>query len=182
MGFVTSTTSGVGRGRQAAGFTLAESLLASAILAISAVAIVAPVLASRQQSSAADVHATAIGLARELIEEIAAKPLMNADGTTSWGPSVGQTTRSQYVCVGNYHGYADTSSGMAMSDGTAVGLPNDVTYSRSVTVEYRATPAGAAVVSGDFALVTVTVNPSKGPAVKLQQLMVNVPLKRKTNP
>jgi Tfp pilus assembly protein PilV len=181
MGFATSTTDPVCKHAAAPAFTLAESLIASVVLAVAAVAIVGPIMASRQQTGAADTNSAALALARQLIEEIAAKPLMNPDGTTSWGPSAGQTSRSQYNSVGNYNGYVDVSAGMTMLNGTAVNLPAGTTYSRTVAVEYRSSPAGLAVVSGDYAMVTVTVNPSNGPSVRLSQLLTRVPLKRNTN-
>jgi hypothetical protein len=48
----------------------------------------------------------------------------------------------------------------------------------AVAIEFRDAPDGLAVVSGDFAMVTVTVTDPSGQAWSLQQLAMNVPLTR----
>jgi len=47
-----------------------------------------------------------------------------------------------------------------------------------VKFEYRSSPSGPAVVSGDYALVTVTVTPSEGTPVQLSQLLTRISLAR----
>ena len=161
------------------GFTLAESLIACSVLAVAAVAIVAPILASRQQAAAADANGVAVALARQLLEEIAAKSFADpTDGNTVLGPGGTETSRSLFDNPDDYHGYSDSTPGLAMVGGTSVSLPGSMQYTRTVTVEYRSGPSGPVVTSGDFALVTVTVTPSKGAAVQLSQLLTRAPLKR----
>ena len=64
-----------------------------------------------------------------------------------------------------------TASGAAITwNGTDV-------YSRSVQMEYRATASGAAVVSGDYLLITVTVTMPHGHQVSVQD-----PVERASQP
>jgi len=179
MAFATLTTDGCSRSPAASGFTLAESLVASVILAVAAIAIVAPIMAARQQTAAADTTSEALSLARQLLEEITAKPFSDpTDGNTVLGPEADETGRSLFDNVDDYSGYSDSSSGLSMLSGVGVNPTSSVQYTRTVSVEYRASPSSPAVSSGDFALVTVTVTPSQGGPVQLSQLVTRVSLKR----
>src|SRR5205085_9332145 len=82
------------------GFTLAESLTASVVLAASVVAISGAMSASYQQSSQQGETAVALDLARELMEEIASKPMSIAAPYNDYpGWSSGQHDRSKYDTV-----------------------------------------------------------------------------------
>jgi Tfp pilus assembly protein PilV len=60
------------------GFLLMEATIATVILAVAAVGIVDLLLSAQQQQQALQENATAVLLARQLIEEIAAKPFGSA--------------------------------------------------------------------------------------------------------
>jgi prepilin-type N-terminal cleavage/methylation domain-containing protein len=138
------------------GFTLTESLLASVLLAVIVTGLCTVVAATHQNSTAGEQLATAHMLARQLMEEIAARP---------------------YGQLGDYHGYSQTSSGLAMADGTTVPLDGGA-FRREVAVQYRASPAGPNTPSGDFAVVTVTVTSPGASQATLRQLFANVELRR----
>jgi Tfp pilus assembly protein PilV len=149
------------------GFTLAEGLIASVVLAFAAAGISASLGASYQQNESVEQMATSVALARELMEEISAKPFDDPNGTSALGPETGETSRALFDNVDDYHGYTDTTDSTSERTitsfaGTAVSVGNGQVYTRSVAVEYRTTPSGSAATSGDFALVTVTVTPPAG--------------------
>jgi Tfp pilus assembly protein PilV len=93
-----------GRGRRS-GFTVVEALLAAVVLAVVFTGLSDELAASGQQTLALQQTATSIGLARELQEEIASKPLAN--------PSTGSTTPATAVAV--------TVTELLLADGNAEG-------------------------------------------------------------
>lgn len=159
--------------RRAGGFTLAEGLLASALLAVTVVAMLAPISAASQQARAAERGHIALALARQLIDAIAALPFADpTDGSTTRGPEPDETSRAAFDNVDDYHGYQDAvdAAGQPVAAATA---PGGATYRRQVSVEYRTGPAGPAAGSGDWILVTVTVAPPAGNVVRLFRLCTN---------
>lgn len=172
----------MGEGRyisQSRGFTLLEAMIASMILALATVAVLGPVMASHQQAEEIDEGSQALVLAQQLMEEITAKPFADpTDGNTVMGPEMDETDRSLFDNVDDYNGYRDRSRSLQARSGANVGDAAGGAYERSVNVEYRLSPAGGVVVSGDFALVTVTVtSPDRAP-VRVYKLVARVPLKR----
>ena len=156
-------------------FTLAESLLASVVLAVSVIGIAGALMAGYGQTSAQQRYSTAVALARQLLEEIAAKPYLDpTNGSYVLGSAAGETTRATFNHVGNYHGYSDTTSSLSALSGQSLSIGNG-TYTRSVAVEYRGTPSGSAVSTGDFALITVTVRTPKNESVVLRRMVSNTP-------
>ena len=155
------------------GTSLAEALLASAVLAVAVVGVAGPLIAAHEQSQTADEQNVAMILARQLMEEIAAKPLCDAGGVCSRGPEsgIGESGRSKFDSADDYHGYSDNTQDMTLLSGMAVSLHSERPYSRSVSMEYRATPAGAAAASGDFGLVTVSVTTPGNQVIKLSRLL-----------
>jgi Tfp pilus assembly protein PilV len=161
------------------GFTLVEALIASVILALATVAVLGPVLASQQQAQAIDSGSETLVLAQQLMEEITAKPFADpTDGNTVMGAGADETDRSLFDNADDYHGYSDTSKTLVAMSGASVGDAAGDVYTRTVKVEYRSSPSGGVVLSGDFALITVTVTPPDGTPVQLHKLVTRVPLKR----
>jgi len=161
-----------------AGYTLAESLIASVVLAIAIVAISGTLAASYQQNTTRGNTTTAINLAQQLMEEIAAKPIaLPADQVNKPGWPQGQTDRRLYDTVDDYNGYADFSSSIQAADGTTVNLSNgsNGSFQRSVTVQSGAVPAGLTGPPADFVMVTVTVKmPQTEQNISVSQLMTRV--------
>ena len=155
-------------------------MLASAVLGVATVAVVGPIMAARQQTEAVAGASEGLALARQLLEEIAAKPYADPDdGNIIRGPDAMESGRDLFDNVDDYHGYADATTAMRMLSGPVVATAADGSkYSRHVTVEYRAGPGGPAVAVGDFALVTVSVKPENGQDVELSGLVTRVSLRK----
>ena len=162
------------------GYTLAESLIASVVLAASVVGIAGTLSASYKQNSVRGSTTTAVNLAQQLMEEIAARPVQLLDGQTDmpgWGD--GQTDRRLYDTVDDYHGYTDFSSSIQVADGSTVDLgAGQGTFQRSVSVQSGAVPAGLSGPADDFLLVTVTVTTPQGQAISTAQLFTRVTIYR----
>ena len=163
------------RAGRRAGYTLAESLIASVVLAIAIVAISGTLAASYQQNAIRDHTTTALTLAQQLMEEIAAKPISLPSGQTNKpGWQQGQTDRRHYDTIDDYNGYADFSSAIQAADGSTVNLSDDGSYQRSVKVQSGAVPAGLTGPPEDFVMVTVTVKMPHNQSSSVSQLITRV--------
>ncbi len=163
--------------RRRRGFTLAEGLMASTVLAASVVGIVAPLSASNSQGNVLQQTTIAAELGQQLMEEITSKPVLDpTDGSATLAPAQNETSRALFDNVGDYHNYSDSTAGLTTRSGTAVSLPGAGTFTRNVKVEYRTSPSGSAVSSGDFVLVSVTVTAPGGDQVVINQMMTKAPV------
>jgi prepilin-type N-terminal cleavage/methylation domain-containing protein len=162
-----------GAGRR--GFTLVESLLAAAVLSILVAGVGELLAASYQQTMVQNQTATAIALGRQLLEEIASKPLTDpATGTTTPAATAKTTARSTFTGVGDYNLYTDNGASLSTLGATTLNVTAGQTYTRAVSVQLGATPSGDSVSpNSDFALVTVTVTTPSGQTVKLQRVVTN---------
>lgn len=175
-----------------AGFTLAESLIASVVLAVAVVAVSGSIIASQQQTLASEGDSFAVSLGKQLIEEIASTPLNYADATAGF-PTV--TDRTTYDSAYDFNGYTDrvTNAVHHTSDLTETGTFSTATpsvtvvtsgtptpaaeeYVRTVTVSYPSSIFGKTVAAsdfaaGDFALVKVNVKGGKGANVTLSRIL-----------
>jgi prepilin-type N-terminal cleavage/methylation domain-containing protein len=160
------------RGR---GFTILESLLAAAVLTILAAGVGQLLAASYQQTLAENQTATAVALGRQLLEEIACKPLLDpATGNTTPLATAKTGARSAFTGAGDYNLYSDHSTSLTTLGGATENVTTGQTYTRSVSVQLGATPTGDSVSpTSDFAVVTVTVTTPLGQTVKLQRLLTN---------
>jgi prepilin-type N-terminal cleavage/methylation domain-containing protein len=180
---------------QRRGFTLAESLLASVVLAIAVVAVSAAIIASQAQSQVQETSSIAVSLGHELMEEICQRPLTLPDNTPGWRGGV--TNRSTYDTIDDYNGYTDTvgtyvartttasvgTFNSALPPATVVASGNPPTptgqlYTRTVKVTYPTTVFSTGDASGDFAVVTVTVSGAGGTRVTLSRLVGNTSVSR----
>jgi hypothetical protein len=157
--------------RRRFGFGIAEAMMASTVLAIAVVGIAGPLGAASEQANILQERGTALVLARELLEEIAARPLCDGGTTCHLGPETGETSRAKFDSADDYHLYHDTTSALKNLSGQSIGFDPNALYSRDVTVEYRASAAGASASSGDYGLVTVTVTTPHKQVVKLARLL-----------
>jgi type II secretory pathway pseudopilin PulG len=162
------------------GFTLVEALLAAVVLAVAVLGACSTLSASYQNISSLRQTATAVSLARELIEEIAARPYVSPiDGSTTTGPTASMTNRSLFAKVGDYQGYTDSTSNMIGLDGSTVSVGQGEVYTRGVTITFGAKPSvDTSSPANDFALVTVTVAMPSGQKVSLSRMMANETLVR----
>lgn len=137
------------------GFTLAEVLIASAILSFVTLGIVQAVTAGQARTLDALKRARAQALAEVLLEEILAKPYADPEGDVTFGPDAGEATRSNFDNIDDYHGYLESAGTVA--DHAAVVYPRDYqSLERSVAVV--AVTNSVADLGGDHAGVQVTVS------------------------
>src|SRR4051812_30197655 len=116
------------------GFTLAEALLASVFLAVSAVGVAGTLAAASKTTQHLSQNANCQGLARELIEEIASKSFATQPNA---GYSAGTHARTNYDDMADYDGYTDnTTSGITTLQGTTVNFGDNATYTRTVSFDY----------------------------------------------
>jgi hypothetical protein len=146
-------------------------MIASTVLAIAVIGVSLPITAAHQQASAVRDQNMALLLARQLIEEIASKPLCDHGSVCHLGPESGETDRAKFDSADDYHGYADTSQGLKDLSGHGVPFVSGVNFRREVTVEYRLGPSGPPAASADYALVTVRVTAPGGQAITIARLM-----------
>jgi hypothetical protein len=157
--------------RRNRGFSVAEAMMASTLLAIAVVGIAGPLGAACEQSRMGDERGAALVLARELMEEIVAKPLCDGGDTCHLGPESGESSRSKFDSADDYHLYHDTTTELKDLAGQTLAYPASIIYSRDVSVEYRTSANGASTTSGDFGLVTVKVTTPHKQVVQVWRLM-----------
>jgi len=160
------------------GFTLYEALTASVVLALAVIAIAGSLGASYKESSAREESAAALDLARELMEDVAAKPMDPTGTTNALGWSSGQHDRTQYDTLDDFDGYTDTSSSIGTSSGGSIDAGNGEVYTRAVSITWNAKPTGFTGTAADFALVKVVVTTPRGQSFEIDQLVTRATVKR----
>jgi prepilin-type N-terminal cleavage/methylation domain-containing protein len=181
------------------GFTLAESLVASVVLAIAVVGVAGAIVVSQKQTAVQEDDAAAVAIARQLMEEVAALPIVLSGGTTGqpgWGGGV--TNPALYDTIDDYHGYTDTVTtdvlrasslaGSAQFNSTPpapapTGSAGDEPligqqYHRNVAVSFPGTLFGTTVTNNDFAVATVSVQGAAGGGVQLSRVVARTTLTR----
>jgi type II secretory pathway pseudopilin PulG len=156
------------------GFTLAEALIASVVLALSVVGIASALACSSQQSIATDQAAITTALGKQLLEEIAAKPFPITGVTTNPGWSDGNHNRATYDDAADYNGYSDSTPITTLSGAT---INPGGTYTRSVTFTQRINPSDTPG-TGAFALITVAVTDPAGATTLFSRIISNVTMAR----
>jgi MSHA pilin protein MshD len=150
------------RNRREKAVSLVEALAASMILAFTVMAVAAALLAGAQESYEALDTRRAAELAEALMEEVIALPYCDPeDGgcTLVLGPETGETDRTLFDNVDDFHNYAETAGSVVDASGTA--YPAEYArYARSVAIAQASPqPAGfAAAVAGVTITVTVDLN------------------------
>lgn len=179
------------RRRSQKGFTLAESLAASVILAVAVVGVSGALVASQQQSGVhRRTHALTM-LAQQLMERVTALPMTKDDGTTGVAGWPTVKDFKQYDTLDDFAGYTDVvdaSPAMEIRTGNSALLtPSDVeptplttsqataaagaAVTREVAISYPTSAFGAAVNAGDVAVVRVTVRFGAKQSLMLTQLV-----------
>jgi len=156
-------------------FTLAESLLAAAVLVTAISAVVLP-FAAGARSEQVDARMTlAVCLAQEMMEEILSKPFNDPDGASLPGPETGESKRSRFDNIDDYHGYYEGPGQIADSMRKVVTTPSAEGLSRSVTAQYVYVSGQDVTDPPDFIRVTVTIRHRGVELVKLTRLVYNTP-------
>ena len=169
------------RDARAKAFTLAEGMMAVVVLAMAVGAMMGPLTASYQQTRTVKQTTTAISMAQQLLDEILSKPFVDpTDLSMTLGPEADELGRASFDNMDDYNGYHDStdpnaSDAIKLSSGAVVGWNSTDIYRRSVAVEYRATPSGAAAAAGDYLVVKVTVTLPHGQTVSVQRMVCQYP-------
>ncbi len=91
------------------GFTLAESLMATVVLAIATAGVATAVSAGQQHAIAALERQRGMMLAESLMEEILSKPYTDPQGGTSLGQAGVKIPRSKFDDLKDYEGFTEAS-------------------------------------------------------------------------
>lgn len=146
------------RNQRSRGFSLAEVLIASAILSFVTLGIVQAVSAGQSRTLDALKRARAQALAEVLLEEILAMPYADPEGAADFGPDSGEAARSDFDNVDDYHGYLEAVDSLADHAGAV--YPNAYqSLERSVSVV--AVTNSVADLGGDHTGLQVTVSVSE---------------------
>jgi len=103
--------------------TLMEALLASTLLAMGASAVLLPFTVAAQNEAEDARRTLAVHLARELMEEIISKPFDDPGGEGGRGPEAGESNRTDFDNIDDYHNYKD---GYSESISDMVGINGQV--------------------------------------------------------
>ncbi|MFW6060012.1 MAG: type IV pilus modification PilV family protein [Phycisphaeraceae bacterium] len=119
---------------RAAGFTLPEVLIATAVLAIAVAALTQAIVAGQTQTYDAMHRGRAIALAEAMLEEVLSKRYEDADAPDApLGPDTGETGRDDFDDIDDYHGFTETAG--ELSDHASATYPQMYQrFDRSVTV------------------------------------------------
>lgn len=166
--------------RSPAGFTLAEVLMAIAILGFVVAVLTHAVAAGHTQVHDALHQARALFLAESLMEEIVRLPYADPDdGSTTLGPESGDNQRDRYDNADDYHGYPKTpaieqSGQLKDLHGTAYPASYQV-FSRTVTCQQvtQSVPELGGTLEG--LQITVTVTDPDGRSWVLTRFLMDEP-------
>ena len=129
----------------------------------------ATISASHDQTQSLENGSVAVSLARQLMEEIAAKPLVASDATPGWAGGVND--RNLYDTVNDYAGYVD-STPVATREGPKMSIGSQP-YTRKVKITYPTDLFGTTSAAGEFAVVEVSVQSPSGQRCILSRIDVN---------
>ncbi len=160
--------------RKANAFTLAEALVASAILVASITAVSLPFSTAAHNQLAEARRTVAVALAQELMEEILSKPFADPNGASAPGPEAGETTRALFDNLDDYDGLAESEGQITGLDGQIVSTPAATGLSRSATVSYIYMGGQSTASPPSFIRVTVAIRFHDQPEVSLTRLVYDL--------
>jgi prepilin-type N-terminal cleavage/methylation domain-containing protein len=123
------------------GFTLAEALLATTILAIIAASATLPFSAGVQNANEAGKLEQAVELGESMMEEVLARSFFGpSQSSPTPGPDSGETSRTNYDSVDDFAGYSESDKVLRDFKNTAVNNPSTDGYWREVSIAYVSFP------------------------------------------
>lgn len=158
-------------------FTLMESLLASAILAMSITAITMPFISAAKNEQINARKTIATSFAQELMEEILTRSF--EDPEPSWarnpGPEPDEYTHEDFDNIDDYHEYTDnpvetSALGSAISE-----HPGAAGLTRKVTAEYVYVTGQETSEEPDFIRILVEIRYREHTVVSLSRLVFQIP-------
>jgi len=159
-----------------AGFTLAEALVAAAILAIAVAAASLPFSASLMGSQRRSDQAEAIRLAEALMEEVLSHPFHDPDGPSSPGPEIDEDPLRRdrdFDNVDDYHGLVEEAGKLRNADGQLIYNQEIALLSRLATVEYVRMPEQPGGSPTSFAVVQIAVSNGKEELARIARLVAD---------
>lgn len=146
---------------RARGFTLAEVLLASVILALLVAAVSHGLVVGQTHTLDAMSDMRAVAIAEATLEQVLAEPYTDPDGDTSAGPDGGESTLATFDAMDDYHGFSEAAG--ALTDPAGNAYPSAYqTFSRSITAAYGSVNVPALGGSHNGLTVTITVSDAGG--------------------
>jgi len=138
-----------------------ESLIASSILSFAVLAVLQPIVAGQSQSTHALNEMRALALAEAMIEEVLSRPYFDPDGASVVGPDGGETNRTQFDNIDDYHGFTEAVGQVRDANNQTYPITFN-RFGRSVTCAYTTQdlPDLGGVTSGIVITVTVRDNAS----------------------
>ena len=164
-----------------AGFTLAEALLASAVLAMVVTAITIPYSAAARNDVANARLTVASGLAQELMEEILSKPYADPDldgsgpegraGADDVGPDTGESERALFDNIDDYNGFFEAAGSIRDARDNLVSDPAATGLSREAFAGYVHVSGQSGFEDPEFVRVTVEIKFENQPVATLTRLV-----------
>ncbi len=139
------------------GFTLLESLLASAILALAVAAVMMPFTAGARNEHVDRRRTVAAGLAQEMMEEVLSRPFEDPHGASSPGPEPGEAARAGFDNIDDYHGHNEAAGNVTDFAGAPATDAGATDLSRHVTAQYVYVSGQDVADPPTFVLATVEV-------------------------
>ncbi|HVP11574.1 MAG TPA: prepilin-type N-terminal cleavage/methylation domain-containing protein, partial [Phycisphaerae bacterium] len=140
------------------GFSLAEALIATAVLAIVSASAALPFAAGIQQTNEAAKLEEAVALGQAMMEEILARPFFQpGNRVASPGPGTGETSRPLFDNIDAFDSYAESDhvaknyQNVAITDASAAG------FWRQVSVQYITLPTLSQAATDVNSLVHIQV-------------------------
>lgn len=142
------------------GFTLVEALAASVVLGLSVIALTQAVTAGQAQTHQALHSARAVALAEAMMEEVLSLPYRDPEGAVAAGPDSGESARSLFDNMDDYHGLSEPLAGVRDLAGVSYGS-EFVRFARSVSCVYTTMSVPGLTSAGPGLSVRVTVSDDK---------------------
>lgn len=142
------------------GFTLAEALLATTVLAIVAASAAFPFAAGVQQTNEAAKLEQAAALGQAMMEEIMARSFFEPnEPVASPGPGAGEDSRPLFNNIDDFHGYVEAGQTLRDFQDNTNSDPTLAGFWRQVSVQYVTMPAlnQAAYDVNSFVRIQVSV-------------------------
>lgn len=147
-----------GRAKARGGFTLAEALIASTILAMVAATATLPFVAGLQQAEEAAIQEQGVALGEAMMEEVLARSFFEEDERIAApGPDAGETSRDVFDNIDDFHGYTEETDGLRDFENAVVTDASLTGFWRQVSVAYVSFPEQVADDVNSFVHIQVRV-------------------------
>jgi len=157
--------------RRRHGFTLAEVLLASAILAFSVAALTQAIVVGQAHAYDSVHSVRAASLLEATMAEVMSKTYFDPDdaGLVTPGPDAGETSRTLYDNHDDFHGFSEAAGALTDQAGNAYPSEYD-RFARTVSTSYQASAVTVYTLPYPGIEVTATVTDDQGQSWTLTRL------------